>query len=168
MLHCVVEFCAEVLSVVMCSCMLCSVCYMLPRVITCCAVLLRVRCVQCCYRELLHCCAVLLHVTKSYYMMCNVVTCCIVSLKQCYCCDVFLLDVHVEYMLHCVVVRMLSVYVFLHVVQYCYMLPSSYYMLCNGVTCYEESLHAVQCCYMSGYYMMCVVTCCSLNIVQQC
>ena len=24
MLHCVVEFCAEVLSVVMCSCMLCS------------------------------------------------------------------------------------------------------------------------------------------------
>ena len=55
MLHCAVEFCATVLYVVMCSCMLCSVvtcylellhgvqcCYMLPRVITCCVVLLHV------------------------------------------------------------------------------------------------------------------------------
>ena len=33
MLHCVVEFCAAVLNVVMCSCMLC-------RVVTCCIVLL--------------------------------------------------------------------------------------------------------------------------------
>ena len=40
MLHCVVEFCAAVLYVVMCSCMLCSV-------VTCCIVLLNF--VQQCY-----------------------------------------------------------------------------------------------------------------------
>ena len=40
MLHCVVEFCAAVLYVVMCSWMLCCV-------VTCCQVLLHA--VQCCY-----------------------------------------------------------------------------------------------------------------------
>ena len=44
MLHCVVEFCAAVLYVVMCSCMLCSV-------VTCYEELLHA--VQCCY--MLHC-----------------------------------------------------------------------------------------------------------------
>ena len=64
----------------------------------------------------------------------------------------------------------------------------SYYMMCSVVTCYQELLHAVQCCYMlhcvvelyaavlyvvmcscmllnfaccNSYYMLCsVVTCC--------
>ena len=53
----VVEFCAAVFYVVMCSCML-QCCYMLPRVITSCAVLLDVTnvitSVVRCYQELLH------------------------------------------------------------------------------------------------------------------
>ena len=53
MLHCVVEFCAAVLNVVICSCVV-QCCYMLPRVITCCAVLLDVTRVITC--------AVLLHI----------------------------------------------------------------------------------------------------------
>ena len=68
---------------------------MLPRVITCCAVLLDVTksyyifsSVVACYLELLYaaqcfemlptvitCYAGLLHVTKGYYMLCSVVTC---------------------------------------------------------------------------------------------
>ena len=64
MLHCAVEFCATVLYVVMCSCMLCSV----------------VTCYSSYYM-----CTVLLHV-MSYYMLCSVVTCYIVLLnvQQCY------------------------------------------------------------------------------------
>ena len=59
-------------------------CYMLPRVITCCAVLLHVTCyqdllhaVQCCYMlpRVITFCAVLLRVISSYYMMCSVVPC---------------------------------------------------------------------------------------------
>ena len=85
-LHCLVEFCAAVLNVVMCSCMLCILhvvqcCYMLPRVITCCAVLLDVT-------RVITCCAVLLHVTKSFYMMCNDVTCYLELLRGVQCCYV--------------------------------------------------------------------------------
>ena len=63
--HCVVEFCASVLYVVMCSCMLCSV-------VTC-------------YQESIH--AALFHLAKNYYMLGNVVTRGIVLLnfvQQCY------------------------------------------------------------------------------------
>ena len=74
MLHCVVEFCAAVLYVVMCFCMLCSLG-------TCYIVLFHIRqhCdMLCC---VLGCCAVLLHVAKGYYMRCSVVTRCIVLLN---------------------------------------------------------------------------------------
>ena len=81
MLHCVVEFCAAVLYVVMCSCMLCSVVTCYQDVITC--------AVQCCY--MLHCvvefCAAVLYVVMCSCMLCSVVTCYIVlfnDVQQCY------------------------------------------------------------------------------------
>ena len=64
--HCVVEFCTAVLYVVMCSCMLCSVVHMLPRVIIC--------------------CAVLFDLTKSYYILSSVVACNLELLHAMRCC----------------------------------------------------------------------------------
>ena len=102
--------------------MLCSVVRMLPRVIT-------------------YCCAVMLHVTKSYYMLHSVFTC-----------------YHDSYYMLCNITCLLTK--LLHDVQFV-MLPSvgecyytwltkGYYMLyvvmCSVVTCYQELLHAVQCC----------------------
>ena len=106
MLHCVVEISAAVLYVVMCLHVV-QCCYMLPRGITCCAVLLDVtesyymlcsvvrsyqeilHTVQCCY--ILHCVveffASVLNVVMCSCMLCSVVTCCIVLLnfvQQCY------------------------------------------------------------------------------------
>ena len=42
--------------------------------------------------------------------------------------------------------------------------------MCSVVRCYQELLHAVQCCYMlPSYYMLCrVVTCFELLHVVQC
>ena len=54
-------------------------CYMLRRVITCCAVLLHVT-------KIITCCAVLLHVTKSYYMLRSVGTCPLELLHDVLCC----------------------------------------------------------------------------------
>ena len=68
MLHCVVEFCAAVLCVVDVFLHDVQCCYMLPRVIACCAVLLPIVMLP----RVITCCAVLLNVTKSYYMLCNV------------------------------------------------------------------------------------------------
>ena len=81
MLHCVVEFCAAVLYVVMCSCMLCSVVRCNRELLHECSV---VRCYQellhagqCCY--MLHCvvefCAAVLYVVMCSCMLCSVVTC---------------------------------------------------------------------------------------------
>ena len=94
MLLCVVEFCATVLYVVMCSCMLYSVvtgyqellhaeqcCYMLHYVVEFCATVLSCdvffHVVQCCY--MLHCvvefCAAVLYVVMRSCMLCSVVAC---------------------------------------------------------------------------------------------
>ena len=80
MLHCVVEFCATVLYVVMCSCMWCSV-------VRCYQELLHA--VHCCYMS--HCvaefCTAVLYVVMCSCMLCSVVTCYIVMLnfvQQCY------------------------------------------------------------------------------------
>ena len=56
--------------------------------------------VQCCYMlpSVITCCALLLDVTESYYMMCSVVTCYQELLHAVQCCYMLLL-----YMLHCVV-----------------------------------------------------------------
>ena len=76
--------------------------------------------VQCCYilPRVITSCAVLFDVTKSYYMMCSVVTCylgLLHAVQYCYirivllnfvqqsCCDVFLSAVQYFHMLHCVV-----------------------------------------------------------------
>ena len=69
MLHCVVEFCAAVLYVVMCSCMLCSLLH-IARVIASCAVLLDV--VVTCYLELLHAaqCCYMLHCVVEFCAAC--------------------------------------------------------------------------------------------------
>ena len=127
---------------------------MLPRVITC--------------------CAVLLDVTDSYYMLCSVVRCYQEILHALQCCcmlhrvgeffaamlfDVFLHDMQCCYMLHCIVefcAAVLFVVMCSCIVQCCYILPSfitccavlldvteSYYMLCSVVTYYRELLHAV-------------------------
>ena len=94
MLHCVVEISEAVLYVVMCLHVV-QCCYMLPRGITC--------------------CAVLLDVTDSYYMLCSVVRCYKEILHTVQCC----------YMFHCVVefcAAVLNFDVFLHAVQCCYIL----------------------------------------------
>ena len=74
MLHCVVEFCAAVLYVVMCSCMSCSV-------VICYRELLQV--VLCCY--MLHCvvefCAAALNVVMCSCLLGSIFTCCIVLLN---------------------------------------------------------------------------------------
>ena len=74
MSHCVVEFCAAVLYVVMYSGMLCTV-------VTYYLGLLHV--VQCCY--MLHSdvefCAAVLNVVMCFCMWCSVVTCCILLLN---------------------------------------------------------------------------------------
>ena len=80
----------------------------------------------------------LLHVL-SYYTLCSVVMCYIELLHdvQCFpCCKGLLLVVQCCYTCHCVVEFCAAV---LYVVM-------SSCMLCNVVTCYQELLHAVQCC----------------------
>ena len=69
MLHCVVEFCAAVFHVVMCSGMLCSA-------VTYCQELLQA--VQCCYmlHSVVEFSAAVLNVVMCFCMWCNVVTCC--------------------------------------------------------------------------------------------
>ena len=79
MLHCVVEFYAAVLYLVMCSCMLCSV-------VTYCQELLQA--VQCCYmlHYVVEFCAAMLQVVMCSCMLCSVVTCCQVLLHAVQCC----------------------------------------------------------------------------------
>ena len=110
---------------------------MLPRVITC--------------------CAVLLDVTKSYYMLPSVVACNLELLHAMRCCAVLLCcpcylelfyDVQCCYMLPSVIT---CCAVLLHVTK-------SYYMLCSVVKCYLELLHDVQCCYMLPR----IITCCAM------
>ena len=69
MLHCVVEFCAAVLYVVVYSGMLCTV-------VTCYLELLHA--VQCCYmlHSVVEFCAAVLSVVMCFCMWCSVVTCC--------------------------------------------------------------------------------------------
>ena len=86
MLHCVVEFCAAVLYVVILFLHVVQCCYMLPSVITCCAVLLVVTesyyimcSVVTCYQELLH-------AVQCCYMLPRVIACCAVLLHVTLCC----------------------------------------------------------------------------------
>ena len=69
MLHCVVEFCAAGLYVVVYSGMLCTV-------VTCYLELLHA--VQCCYmlHSVVEFCAAVLNVVMCFCMWCSVVTCC--------------------------------------------------------------------------------------------
>ena len=81
----------------------------------------------------------LLHVTKSYYILCSVVTCYLELLHAVQCCSMCQGLLHVVqscYTWHCVVEFCAAV---LYVVMFSC-------MLCSVVTCYQELLHAVQCC----------------------
>ena len=151
MFLCVVEFCATVLYVVMCSCMLYSVvtcyqvllhaeqcCYMLHYVVEfcatvlCCDVFLYV--VQCCYMlpRVTTCCAVLLRVISSYYMMCSVVICYQGLLHAVQCCYVLspvITSVQCCNMLHCVV-------------EFC--AATLYVVMCSCMLC--MLLHVTLCC----------------------
>ena len=79
--HCVVEFCAAVLYVVMFFFHVVQCCYMLPRIITCCAMLLDVTKSNYMLSSVAACNLELLHAMQCCYMLPRFIICCPVLLK---------------------------------------------------------------------------------------